>query len=266
MRLGTASADDLLESNSPRLRIITRSGVGYDSIHPEGCRARDIVVTNLPGANAQVRLLYDTFSMRDEADLQAVAELALTLTLSVLRRIKEMDRRFISGEILRSIHSLAPGLTGKTVGIVGMGNTARHFALLLRPFRCRLLVYSPTSSSHRWTDSDPDLSKSGDAPIAHERVDLERILREADVISLHCPLLPETKNLISEKELGMMKPNTVLINTARGGVVDERALERALQAGKLAGAGIDVWEIEPARGDNLGELGKMNNVICLPHL
>jgi lactate dehydrogenase-like 2-hydroxyacid dehydrogenase len=193
---------------------------------------------------------------------QAVAELALTLALSLLRRVKEMDRRFISGEVLRSIHSLAPGLTGKTVGIVGMGNTARHFALLLRPFGCKLLVHSPTSSADRWTAEDRDTTNSGDAPIEHERVDMGTILRDADVISLHCPLTPRTKNLIGEKELGMMKPTAVLINTARGGVVDERALEQALKAGKLAGAGIDVWEIEPARGENLGGLGKMSNVIC----
>lgn len=200
--------------------------------------------------------------------LQAVAELALTLMLSLLRRVKELDVRLTSGEVISSVHALAPGLAGKTVGLIGMGNTARQLAYMLRPFGCRILVFSPTSSRSKWTVDDPITTHgpgSGKA-IEHERVELETILRQSDVISLHCPYTPETVDLIGEKELGMMKSSAILINTARGGIVDERALEKALGARKLAGAGLDVFEVEPARAENLGLLGGMNNVICLPHV
>lgn len=167
--------------------------------------------------------------------------------------------------MIGSVSALAPGLAGKTVGLVGMGDTARSLAVMLRMFGCRLLVHSPTSSKLNWTADDPKASSPSDI-VKHERVGLEQLLRESDVVSLHCPLRPETHNLIGESELGMMKPSAILVNTARGGVVDERALERALKAGELSGAGIDVWETEPARGEHLGGLGKMMNVICLPHV
>ena len=192
-----------------------------------------------------------------------MAELTLTLMLSLLRRLLELDHRTRSGEVVRTIDVLSPGLYGKTVGLVGMGDTAYHTARLLVPFGCRLLVHSPTSPDSRWLFTEPRFP----TPILHERVNsLDELLGQVDVLSLHCPMTESTRNMIGPRELGLMKSTAVIINTARGGMIDENALVEALQAGRLAGAGLDVFEIEPAHGETLGELGKMLNVICLPHV
>ncbi|ORY33066.1 putative phosphoglycerate dehydrogenase [Naematelia encephala] len=229
-----------------KCRIICRNGTGTDMIDLAVCKERGIAVTNRPGGNAK-----------------AVAELTLTLTLSVLRRVKELDYRICSGEIVPSIRALAPGLHGKTVGLIGMGDIAYEFALLLQPFGIRLLVFSPSSPESRWRIQDNRYPVT----VQHERVStLEEFLRQSDVVSIHCPLTPGTRGLLGDKEMGWMKEDAVVINTARGGIIDEEALARALKEGKLGGAGLDVFEIEPAHAGTLGELGKMPNVICLPHL
>ena len=195
--------------------------------------------------------------------VQAVAELTLTLMLSLGRRLLELDHRIRSGEIIRTIDVLSPGLYGKTVGLVGMGDTAYHTARLLVPFGCRLLVYSPTSPDSRWQNVEPRYPTT----IHHSRVDsLEDLLGQVDVLSLHCPLTAATRNMLGPKELSLMKSTAVIINTARGGMIEENALVEALQAGRLAGAGLDVFEVEPAHGQTMGELGKMLNVVCLPHV
>ncbi|KAK4685902.1 hypothetical protein P7C73_g4236, partial [Tremellales sp. Uapishka_1] len=241
-------AADLESSVAPKLQIIARNGTGVDSIDLEACKKRGVVVTNWPGGNAQ-----------------AVAELTLTLMLSLLRRVPEMSRRITSGELVPSIRALAPGLFNKTVGFVGMGDIAYEVAKLLSVFQCRLLVYSPTSPASRWSGGGADPRYP--LPIRHERVEtLDEVLVEADVLSLHCPLTPGTRNMIGEGELRRMKRSAVVINTSRGGMIDERALERALKAGEIGGAGLDVFAQEPAYGENLGELGTLDNVICLPHL
>jgi D-3-phosphoglycerate dehydrogenase len=174
----------------------------------------------------------------------------------------ELDARLTSGEVISSLHALSPGLADKTIGIIGMGNTARHFALMLRPFNCKLLIYSPSSPAERWSGQE----MQGRRGIEHTRTDLDTLLRSSDVLSLHCPYSTATRGLIGKEELGKMKSTAVLINTARGGIVDERALEAAFLEGRLGGAGIDCWEIEPANAIYLGKLGKMPNVICLPHV
>jgi D-3-phosphoglycerate dehydrogenase len=192
-----------------------------------------------------------------------VAELCLTLMLVILRRVKEISTRIALGERIPSIMALSPGLQGKTVGLVGMGDIAYELCKLLLPFRCRILVFSPTSSPTRWTTADNRYPEA----IPHQRVgSLEELLPQVDVLSIHCPLTPSTRNLISSREMGMMKPSAVIVNTARGGIIDELALAEALKKGKLAGAGLDVMATEPAYGENLGELGKMLNVVILPHL
>lgn len=185
--------------------------------------------------------------------------------LTVLRRVLELDHRIRSGEIVRTIDVLSPGLSGKTVGLVGMGDTAYHTARLLLAFDCNLLVYSPSSPRTRWRDGDGEARHPDDIP--HERVDsLEDLLRRIDVLSLHCPMKKETRNLIGKKELGMMKASAVVINTSRGGIIDEDALVEALKAGRLAGAGLDVFKTEPAHGETLGDFRDMLNVVCLPHV
>jgi D-3-phosphoglycerate dehydrogenase len=179
-----------------------------------------------------------------------------------MRRIPELHSRITSGEHVRSITALAPGLFGKTVGLIGMGDIAYQTALLFQSFHCRLLIHSPSPAT-RWTARD-ETGKY--AAIPHERVSLEALLQASDVVSLHCPLNDQTRGMIGEREMARMKEGAVLINTGRGGMVDERALERALKSGKLGGAGLDVFVQEPAYGENLGELGRMSNVICLPHV
>lgn len=158
---------------------------------------------------------------------------------------------------------MGTGLHGRTIGLVGMGATAYEFAKLLVPFECRILVWAPTSPAERWSGSDPRFPMF----IKHERVpELQNILEEAEVLSLHCPITPTTRGLIGEAQLRMMRPTAVLVNTARGGIVDEVALAAALNESRLGGAGLDVFDAEPAHGATLGELGKMQNVVCLPHM
>ncbi|ODN81164.1 hypothetical protein L202_03255 [Cryptococcus amylolentus CBS 6039] len=246
LRTGTITPEMI--KAAPKCRIISRNGTGYDNVPIPTCLSNSIAVTNVPGGNAP-----------------AVAELALALMLTVLRRVLEVDRRIRAGERVPSINALSPGLGGKVVGLVGMGDIAYEVGRLVLAFGCNVVVFSPSSPLTRWTASSP--SSASKPPLPHTRASsLEDLLRQVDVVSLHCPLNDSTRNLIGEKELGWMKPTAVVINTARGGIVDERALETALKAGKLGGAGLDVFEVEPAYGESLGELRELDNVVLLPHL
>ena len=196
-----------------------------------------------------------------------MAELALTLALSVLRRTKHADQLITSGTQVPTITFLAPGLWGKTIGLIGMGDIAYETARLFAAFDCKFIVYSPTSPANRWSGPESDKADRYPVPIPHVRaVTLDELLPVVDVLSLHCPLTPQTKNMIGPRELGLIKPGSVLVNMSRGGIVDELALVEALKSGRVFGAGLDVFATEPAFGENLGELGKMPNVICLPHL
>ncbi|WRT69180.1 uncharacterized protein IL334_006164 [Kwoniella shivajii] len=249
LRVSSVTREMLLQA--PKLKIISRNGTGVDNIHIPTAKEKGVIVTNCPGGNAQ-----------------AVAELALTLALTVLRRVVEIDSRIRSGEKVPSITALAPGLFAKTIGLIGMGDTSYEFAKLLLSFNCKILVYSPTSPKTRWTTSDSvENKKKFPNVIPHERCStLEELLQVVDVVSLHCPLNDSTRGLIGTKELDLMRDDAIIVNTARGGMIDERALEKALEDGTLGGAGIDVWEIEPAYGDTMGKLGKLRNTVVLPHL
>ncbi|ODN80329.1 phosphoglycerate dehydrogenase [Cryptococcus wingfieldii CBS 7118] len=248
LRTGNVTSD--MVKAAPKCRIISRNGTGVDNVPIQTCLSQSIAVTNVPGGNAKV-----------------VAELALTLMLTVLRRVLEVDRRIRSGECVPSIKALSPGLFGKVVGLVGMGDISYEVGKLVLAFGCQLVVFSPTSPPTRWTSSSSDARSQNQTPLPHTRASsLEDLLRQVDVVSLHCPLNDSTRNLIGEKELGWMKDTAVVINTARGGIVDERALERALKAKKLGGAGLDVFVVEPAYGESLGGLRELDNVVLLPHL
>ncbi|KAI5451679.1 hypothetical protein NCC49_001660 [Naganishia albida] len=248
MRVGKLLESQLNEKAAPRLRIIARNGTGVDMIHKDTCVRRGIVVTNQPGGNAQ-----------------AVAELALTLILTLLRRVVEVNQRLRAGERVPSISALAPGLYGKAVGLIGMGDIAYELAkVLVHGFNCKIVVYSPTSAKTKWTPSCPN---APDVAIPHTRaLTLAELLPQIDVLSLHCPLLPETKHLISTPELALLRPSAIIINTARGGIIDETALATALREGQIAGAGIDVWGTEPPTTERYAELIGMQNVVALPHL
>jgi phosphoglycerate dehydrogenase-like enzyme len=217
---------------APRLKLIQKIGVGVNTIDLEAAQARGIPVCNLPGTNAR-----------------AVAELALGLMLSVLRRIPRFDRDLRAG--IWTAVAVQDGLGevgGRTVGLVGFGAVPRILAPILAAMGCSVLYTARTRV---------------DVPIAAYRT-LDRLLAEADIVSLHLPLVPETQHVIDAAALGRMKPGAILINTGRGGLVDMPALAAALSSGRIAGAGLDVFEVEPLpEGDPVLSLP---NVVATPHI
>lgn len=246
LRISSVTADQI--SRAPKLKIISRNGVGYDSIDKPACLKRGIVVTNMPGTNSQ-----------------AVAELVITMALSLLRRVSEVAGRIRNGETVPSISAIAPGLYGKTLGLIGMGDIARETAKIFHyGFGCHIVVFSPTSPLDRWTASS---SAKDEVIIPHIRaISLQQVLEQSDVLSIHCPYTAGTRNMISTKEFEWMKSSSIIINTARGGIVDEDALYHALTTDQVAGAGIDVWITEPPTRALYGKFFDLPNVIALPHL
>ncbi|GAA5868338.1 hypothetical protein JCM8547_002158 [Rhodosporidiobolus lusitaniae] len=245
LRIGRITDEEARKAK--KLRIIARNGVGYESVPLEACKDLGIMATNQPGSN-------DT----------AVAEAALGLTISVARRMTELDRRMRRGEHLPNITVLAETVEGRTVGLVGMGDIAYATAKKFwGAYDSPILVYSPTSSPYKWTERDPN----GKKPIPHRRVSsLEELLREADIVSLHCPLYAETEKMMSTEQFKMMKKSAILINTARGGLIDEPALYEALTTGEIYGAGLDVFCTEPATTKDYGHFFALENVVVGPHL
>jgi D-3-phosphoglycerate dehydrogenase len=215
----------------PRLRLISIWGTGTDHVDLAACRARGVTVASTPGVNAH-----------------AVAEHTMALLLAVTRRIPAMDRDVRAGEWPRG---LVVQLEGKTLGIVGLGVIGRRVAALAAPFGMKLLA----------TTWGPDDGRAAAAGAAH--VPIETLLRESDVVTLLLRLSAETDRFLSRDRLGLMKPTACLINTARAGLVDREALVDALRAGRLAGAGLDVFHEEPiAAGDPLLALP---NIVLTPH-
>jgi len=230
--VGTDMIDDEVLSQAPHLKVISKHGVGVDNIDLEAARRRGIVVTNTPGANST-----------------AVAELALCLMLALSRKVVEADRKVRGGE-WGTITGCE--LTGKSVGIVGFGAIGRLLAHLLQGFECKVLAYDPYG--------DPEAA----ARLGVRLTSLDELLGTCDYISLHVPATPETRNMLSEKEFANMKKTAFLINLARGGVVDELALARALTEGQIAGAAVDVFSEEPPAPDH--PLLNAPNVIVTPHI
>ncbi|MEO8453095.1 MAG: D-glycerate dehydrogenase [Gemmatimonadota bacterium] len=221
-----------------RLKIAANFGVGVDSIDLDAARAAGVIVTNTPGVLAE-----------------CTADLTMALILAVLRRIGEGERLVRAGQWTgwRPTYLLGRRVCGKTLGIIGFGGigqaVARRAAL---GFGMPILV-----SSRR----PPDPAAL--AAIGGTAVDLETLLGGADIVSLHCPLTSETRRLINAERLAMMGREAVLINTARGALVDEPALIAALESGRIAGAGLDVFDQEPLVPAGLLA---MENVVVLPHL
>jgi len=215
----------------PRLRFLVRYGVGVDGIDLEAATERGIPVVNVPD--------YGT----DE-----VANHAVALLLALCRKIARLDRQTRAGRW--NVFEAVPirRLAGQTVGIVGCGRIGSRVARKLAGFDVRLLA------------SDPYLTAF---PPGVEPVTLDRLLAESDQVTLHCPLTAETWHLIDARTLARVKPTAVLINTARGGIVDTAALADALRAGRLAGAGLDVTEQEPL--DPASPLFRMEQVVVTPH-
>lgn len=220
----------LLEA-APRLRVIAKHGVGVDNIDIPAATRRGIVVAIAPGANDQ-----------------AVADLTLALLLSLLRRIPEANASVRAGRWERF---LGFGLTGKTMGILGLGRIGQGVARRAKGFGVQLLGADP-----RWPEEAA-------REIGIRRVDRDELFARSDVISLHVPLTPETEGLIGENEIARMKDGVWIVNTSRGRIVQEKAMYEALVRGKVAGYAMDVFETEPPTGNPLLELP---NVVATPHI
>ncbi len=232
-------AELLEQARGGRARILGNYGVGVNHIDLKAAADLGLVVTNTPG------VLTD-----------ATAELAMTLVLMAARRAGEGERELRSGGWTgwRPTHNVGTQVTGAVLGLIGFGRIAQAMARMAhRGFGMTILYNSRRRAP-------PDVEAETGA-VFHPQVDT--LLAEADFVSLHCPGGPETFHLIDERRLGLMKPAAFLINTARGPVVDEAALARALQSGRIAGAGLDVYEAEPKVTP---ELMRLDNVVLLPHL
>ena len=217
---------------APKLRLIQKIGVGVNTIDLDAAKTREIPVCNLPGTNAR-----------------AVAELTLALMLATLRRLPRFDASIRAGvwTDLVSLDGLGE-LGGRVVGLVGYGSVPRLLAPVLVAMGCDVLY-----------------AARREVPDAVGRfATLDSLLEQSDVVSLHLPLTPDTERLIDRATLGRMKKDSILINTARGGLVDPVALTDALRSGQLAGAGLDVFIEEPVARDEA--LLTLDNVVLTPHI
>jgi glyoxylate reductase len=218
------------------LRIVANFAVGYDNVDLDACRERGVTVTNTP-----------------DVLTNATAELALVLMLAAARRIGEAERivRAADWSGWHPSQLLGRELAGSVVGIVGLGRIGTRVAELLRGFGVTLL----------YTARSPHAAKEERLGAAY--LPLGELLERADFVTLHVPLTPQTRHLIDARAVRRMKPGAVLVNTSRGGLVDSAALAQALREGRLFGAGLDVYEDEPAVP---AELTALENVVLLPHI
>ncbi|MFF3490467.1 NAD(P)-dependent oxidoreductase [Streptomyces sp. NPDC002795] len=235
--LRPVTATDL--ERAPQLRLIQKLGSGVNTIDLDEARTRNVAVANMPGANAQ-----------------AVTEATLALMLAALRRVVPLDAdtRAGRGWPLETAQAEHLGeLGGRTVGLIGYGQVARRLAPVLTALGAQVLRHDRSGGAA--AEADP-----GETPWRP----LEALLAESDVVSLHLPLTEHTEGLLDSRRIGLMKPGAVLVNTARGGLVDEPALTAALRTGHLAAAGLDVFAQEPVAPDN--PLLALPNVVVTPHL
>lgn len=228
--------------SAPKLKGLVSAGVGFNQIDVDAAAERGIFVANLRGSNSE-----------------AVAELAVSLMLSLLRRVPRCDEyvRNKKWDVIDSAKypqwTNGKELFGKTLGLVGIGEIGKRVARICgKGFNMQVLA------------SDPFLTQEQASQLGAELVNLQTLLKSSDVVSVHVPLSGETRGLIGAKEINLMKKSAYLVNTSRGAVVDESALIQALKQGRIAGAGLDVFEKEPAQFDNpiLG----LENTVFSPHV
>lgn len=233
----TDRVDDAFLDAAPNVRVVANVAVGYNNIDAPACAARGVVVTNTPD------VLTD-----------ATADLAMALTLMITRRLGEGERLIRSGEPWKwgMFMMLGSGLQGRRLGIVGMGAIGEAFARRAKAFGMSVVYHN-----RRAVDA------ATEEALGAELVGLHELLETSDVVSLNCPYTEATHHLIDEAALDRMQASAFLINTARGPIVDEEALVEALRAGRIAGAGLDVFEHEPDVHPGLIEL---DNVVLAPHL
>ncbi|MCD6275736.1 MAG: D-2-hydroxyacid dehydrogenase [Thermoplasmata archaeon] len=216
------------------LKVIGRAGVGLDNIDVEYAKSKGIKVINTPGATSI-----------------SVAELTIGLLLAVMRKIAYADREMRKGAWPKK-KCKGIEMYGKTLGIIGIGRIGREVAKRARAFGMKVIyydVYRPDEATEK--------------ELGVEYRELDDLISEADVITLHVPLLPETKHMINGERIAKMKDGAIIINAARGGIVDEEALYEALKSGKLYGAALDVYENEPLKESKLFEL---DNIVLTPHI
>jgi phosphoglycerate dehydrogenase-like enzyme len=221
-------------AGAPRLKLIQKIGVGLNTIDLEAARARGIKVCNMPETNSR-----------------AVAEMTLALMLAALRRLPAFDSATRAGRgwpLEPEVQDNLGELAGRTVGLVGFGAVPRLLVPVLKALGARVLytARAPKPGADAEWRALPDL------------------LAEADVVSLHVPLTPDTVRMIDGAAIARMKPGIVLVNTARGGLIDEAALVAALASGRIRAAGLDVFALEPVRADN--PLLRLDNVVLTPHV
>jgi D-3-phosphoglycerate dehydrogenase len=221
-------------SAGKKLKGVIAYGVGFDHIDVAAATEKGVYVVNTPGVNAV-----------------SVAEFAFGLMLSLGRKIPQLNATVKTGKWVRW-ELVGKELWGKTLGLVGLGRVGTYLATIGKGFAMKLLVY------------DPYVTKEKVIEIGGEPVTLEAVLRQSDFVVVCCLLTDETKGLIGEKAIDMMKPTAYLVNVARGPIVDERALIRALQEKRITGAGLDVFEKEPPATDN--PLLKFENVVASSHM
>ncbi len=217
------------------LVVIARAGIGYDKIDLAACTAHDVVVFNTP------------LGMK-----HATASAALFFILGLSKRFPLQDRIVRSGRWDRHLEAVGDDLAGLTLGIVGLGNTGQELARLIAPFGMRLIAFSPHAT--------PETARQFNVTLVD---DLDTLLRESDYVSLHGRLTEKTRGMIGERELGLMKRTAFLVNVARGEMVDEPALIRFLRERRIAGAGLDVFEVEPLPASS--PLIELENVMLSPH-
>lgn len=219
-----------LLDNLPNLKIVAKYGVGLDNIDLEACKARNVNVGWTPGVNRR-----------------SVAEMTLGFMLALLRNL------YITSNQLKDSHWNKNGgiqLTGRTIGIIGAGNIGKELIDILKPFGCRILINDLQDLSQYAKDNDLEV------------VEKDFLYKASDVITIHTPYTPKTKNILNMDVFKLMKPSAFIINTARGGIVNEADLKIALIEGIIAGAALDVYETEPPIDI---ELLKLPNLICTPH-
>lgn len=231
------SAEDIAKAQ--KLRAIGKQGTGIDIIDQEACAKRRIPILNTPGVNAQ-----------------SVAELVMALTMGVKRQLRTISVRQTAGIEVRKEHCLGTMMTGRSIGIIGMGAIGTAVARMFAgAFGCPVYAYDPYAAADAWSD------------IVHTRVsDFEEMLPHVDMLTMHIPLTANTRGLIAMPQLRKMRGSAVLINVARGGIVNEDDLVQALEEGIIAGAGLDCHEDEPPVLGKYERLWATGKVISTPHI
>lgn len=217
--------------SAKKLKVISRYGVGYDNVDLKAAKERGIIVTNTPNANDN-----------------SVADLTFALILSLARNIPVVSNTVKEGGWSRIIGT---EIWGKTMGIIGSGRIGKEVAQRAKGFNMNILCF----------DKYPDYKFAKECGIKY--CEFDELLKSSDFISIHVPLMPETKHLFNSKTLAMMKPGAFLVNTARGSIIDEIALYEVLKEKRISGAALDVMEKEPPKGSPLLEL---DNIIITPHI